>query len=396
MIKVATITLENEMDLVLAHKRSMKVAEKLGLTTATQTTFATAVSEISRTVIEHTDNGILEIGLEQAKQRYTLKAMVTFDGEVNFTHTDEGFYYAQKLVPEFNLTETNGSKQIEMSIGLPRSLKLDPAKVTALKKYFEGEAPLNSYEEIKQRNITLREIAVEQEEELRRSKIIDTKRLEFISTASHELKTPITVLKAYTQIAKRLPATENVRLKNILEKLDSQTTKLSNLIQQMLDVSKMENGSLQYHIEPLHFNPFFIETVNMIKMIIPDHKLHFSEYDDVRIMGDKERLEQVFSNILVNAAKYSAKDTSITIDCGVTEKFIKITVKDEGIGLSAESMKLIFEKFYRDESVKQSHTGLGMGLYITSKIIRDHGGEIWVESSIGQGSSFIFTLPVIN
>jgi signal transduction histidine kinase len=396
MIKVATITLENEMDLVLAHKRSMKVAEKLGLTTATQTTFATAVSEISRTVIEHTDNGILEIGLEQAKQRYTLKAMVTFDGEVNFTHTDEGFYYAQKLVPEFNLTETNGSKQIEMSIGLPRSLKLDPAKVTALKKYFEGEAPLNSYEEIKQRNITLREIAVEQEEELRRSKIIDTKRLEFISTASHELKTPITVLKAYTQIAKRLPATENVRLKNILEKLDSQTTKLSNLIQQMLDVSKMENGSLQYHIEPLHFNPFFIETVNMIKMIIPDHKLHFSEYDDVRIMGDKERLEQVFSNILVNAAKYSAKDTSITIDCGVTEKFIKITVKDEGIGLSAESMKLIFEKFYRDESVKQSHTGLGMGLYITSKIIRDHGGEIWVESSIGQGSSFIFTLPVIK
>jgi signal transduction histidine kinase len=396
MIKVATITLENEMDLVLAHKRSMKVAEKLGLTTATQTTFATAVSEISRTVIEHTDNGILEIGLEQAKQRYTLKAMVTFDGEVNFTHTDEGFYYAQKLVPEFNLTETNGSKQIEMSIGLPRSLKLDPAKVTALKKYFEGEAPLNSYEEIKQRNITLREIAVEQEEELKRSKIIDTKRLEFISTASHELKTPITVLKAYTQIAKRLPATENVRLKNILEKLDSQTTKLSNLIQQMLDVSKMENGSLQYHIEPLHFNPFFIETVNMIKMIIPDHKLHFSEYDDVRIMGDKERLEQVFSNILVNAAKYSAKDTSITIDCGVTEKFIKITVKDEGIGLSAESMKLIFEKFYRDESVKQSHTGLGMGLYITSKIIRDHGGEIWVESSIGQGSSFIFTLPVIN
>jgi signal transduction histidine kinase len=396
MIKVATITLENEMDLVLAHKRSMKVAEKLGLTTATQTTFATAVSEISRTVIEHTDNGILEIGLEQAKQRYTLKAMVTFDGEVNFTHTDEGFYYAQKLVPEFNLTETNGSKQIEMSIGLPRSLKLDPAKVTALKKYFEGEAPLNSYEEIKQRNITLREIAVEQEEELRRSKIIDTKRLEFISTASHELKTPITVLKAYTQIAKRLPATENVRLKNILEKLDSQTTKLSNLIQQMLDVSKMENGSLQYHIEPLHFNPFFIETVNMIKMIIPDHKLHFSEYDDVRIMGDKERLEQVFSNIMVNAAKYSAKDTSITIDCGVTEKFIKITVKDEGIGLSAESMKLIFEKFYRDESVKQSHTGLGMGLYITSKIIRDHGGEIWVESSIGQGSSFIFTLPVIK
>src|ERR1700748_792002 len=102
MIKVVTISLENEMDLVLAHKRSMKVAEILGLTTATQTTFATAVSEIARTVIEHTDHGLLEIGLEQNKQRYSLAAFFTFESEVRFTNADEGYYYAQKLVPEFN------------------------------------------------------------------------------------------------------------------------------------------------------------------------------------------------------------------------------------------------------------------------------------------------------
>ena len=89
------------MDLVLAHKRSMKVAERLGLTVATQTTFATAVSEIARTVIEHTDHGSLIIGLEQNKLRYQLKATVSFDSNIHFTNEDEGFYYAQKLMPEF-------------------------------------------------------------------------------------------------------------------------------------------------------------------------------------------------------------------------------------------------------------------------------------------------------
>src|ERR1700760_332289 len=106
MINVVSITLENEMDLVLAHKRSMWVAERLGLTVATQTTFATAVSEIARTVIEHTDDGILRIGLEQNKTRYSLMATVTFDKQIRFTNADAGFYYAQKLVPGFELTET--------------------------------------------------------------------------------------------------------------------------------------------------------------------------------------------------------------------------------------------------------------------------------------------------
>src|ERR1700748_136387 len=144
MIKVVSISLENEMDLVLAHKRSMRVAEKLGLTTATQTTFATAVSEIARTVIEHTDDGVLDLGLEQNKQRYSLVATVTFDKEIRFTNSDAGFYYAQKLVPDFNLSENAEANLIEMKIGLPRSLKLDPIKINVLKKYFEDELPLNA------------------------------------------------------------------------------------------------------------------------------------------------------------------------------------------------------------------------------------------------------------
>lgn len=176
MTDVVHISLENEMDLVLAHRRSMRVAEKLGLTVATQTTFATAVSEIARTVIEHTNNGNLMLGIDQQKTRYGLKAIFSFESSINLTAADEGFYYAQKLVPEFDVTDSDGTTIIEMKIGIPRSSNLDPFKISELKKFFANEAPINAYEEIKKRNLSLNKIAEEQEEELRRSKVIDEKK----------------------------------------------------------------------------------------------------------------------------------------------------------------------------------------------------------------------------
>jgi len=394
MIKVVTISLENEMDLVLAHKRSMKVAERLGLTVATQTTFATAVSEIARTVIEHTDDGVLDLGLEQNKQRYSLVATVTFDKEIRFTNSDAGFYYAQKLVPEFNLSENAEANLIEMKIGLPRSLRLDPIKINLLKKYFEDELPLNAYEEIKQRNISLNKLAGEQEEELRRTKIIDEKKTEFISIASHEIKTPITIIKAYTQVAKSLKEQCSDQVQGILDKVDAQTTKLLSLVQQLLDISKMENGNLQYTFELAPLNPFLSDMVEMIRNIIPHHEVNVALAADVDVKIDKLRMEQVFSNLIGNAAKYSKKNTIIKIDSHLENGFIRIAIADEGIGMSATSMTSVFNKFYRDKDVVKTHSGLGMGLYIASKIVTDHGGKIWVESDEGIGSTFHFTIPL--
>ncbi len=396
MLEVVTISLENEMDLVLAHKRSMKVAEKLGLTTATQTTFATAVSEIARTVIEHTDNGILTIGVEQNKQRFALKATVTFDSSIKFTNADEGFYYAQKLVPEFNLSEAGGLNLIEMKIGLPRSLRIDRDKVKDLKEYFLNEAPLNAYEEIKKRNISLNKIAEEQEEELRQSKIIDEKKNEFISIASHEIKTPITIIKAYAQMVKALKYECSDPVKSILEKIDGQSTKLLSLVQQLLDISKMENGHLQYSLEKIELSPFIIEMVSVTKFLIPNHEVNVTLDDNVSVMIDRLRMEQVFSNLLGNAAKYSAKNTNIHVTCAIEDhQFVKVSVMDKGIGMSAVSIESIFNKFYRSKDVMRTHAGLGMGLYIASKIVTDHGGKIWVDSVEGEGSTFHFTLPYV-
>lgn len=382
------------MDLVLAHRRSINVVGKLGLTIATQTTFATAVSEISRTVIEQTDSGVLRIGLESNGQRYALKATIVCDKDAELHKHDTGFYYAQKLVPEFSLTEEPENKVIMIRMGMPRSLKLDPAKINLLVRYFQSAAPLNAYEEIKVRNSTLNRITEEQEEELRRSKIIDEKKTEFISIASHEIKTPITIIKAYTQIAKSLAAKENAELQEILGKVDFQTSKLLTLVQQLLDVSKLENGSLQYSPERTEMNALVLDAVEVIQHIMPNNQVFVDTCEECWVNVDKLRIEQVLSNILTNAAKYSAEDTLIEVSCSRLEgNTVQISVRDHGRGMSATSMKSVFDKFYRDKDVLHSHSGLGMGLYVASKIVTHHGGRIWAESAEGSGSVFYFTLP---
>lgn len=394
MINVISISLENEMDLILAHKRSMRMAEKLGLTIATQTTFATAVSEIARSVIEHTDNGLLEVGIDPQNQRYSLMALVSYEKEIELSNNDEGFYYAQKLVPEFNIIKTEQGNQVEMKIGIPRSLKLDKIKIAALQLFFQNDEPINAYESLKKRNSSLHKIAGEQEEEIRRSRFIDEKKNEFIAVASHELKTPITVIKAYIQMVKASKDECSDRLKGYVEKIDYQINKLTMLVQQLLDVSKMENGHLVYTMDKIELNGYITDMVSVMKNIIPNHEITVSLCTDVEVQIDKLRMEQVFSNLLGNAAKYSPEQTSISISCELLEdQTVKIAVSDQGIGMSDEDRTSVFNKFYRTKEVVTTHAGLGMGLYIASKIINDHQGRIWVESEEGVGSTFAFTLP---
>jgi len=397
MIKIVSLTLENEMDLVLSHKRSMKVAEKLGLTVSTQTTFATAVSEIARVVIEYSDAGRLDIGLEQQKTRYGLVAVITFDPDIQFTNADAGFYYAQKLVPEFSLTKEDGKSVITMKIGLPRSLKLDPLKINLLKKYFADEPPLNAYEEIKMRNLSLHRITDQQEEEIRQSKIIDEQKTEFISIASHEIKTPMTILKAYTQVAKSTREPVSDKLRDLLGKIDIQADKLMALVLQLLDISKIENGSLEYSMKSVSLNSFLTDQITVMQNILPDYELLADFSATAEVFIDELRLEQVFSNLLGNAAKYSDKHTQIRVVTRLEpEGFMTIAIIDQGKGISEDNLKSIFNKFYRAEDVLKTHAGLGMGLYVSSKIIKDHGGEIWAESAVNQGSSFYISLPLIR
>lgn len=394
MTEIITISLENEMDLVLAHKRSMKVAEKLGLTISTQTTFATAVSEVARTVIDYTDRGVLTIYIDGVNPRFNLMAQIVFNSEARLSRADEGFYYAQKLVPEFEMSISGFDYLVTMRIGMPRSLKLDQLKINLLKTFFQNEEPINAYEQIKHKNSMLHKITGEQEIEIKKEREINEKKSEFISIASHEIKTPITVVKAYAQMLKMMKSECSDKANEIIDRLNGQTNKLSYLANQLMDVSKVENGNLEYDFVPTKINQFITEILSVLKHVYPGNEMSWSNCEEVEVNLDKLRMEQVLTNLIGNASKYSAKNSVIKISSVLESEQIKITVIDNGIGMSAENVERIFEKFYRNKEIVNSHPGLGMGLYITSKIITDHGGKIWVESEKGTGSIFHFTLPL--
>ncbi len=322
-------------------------------------------------------------------------ATVSFDPDIRFTSADTGFYYAQKLVPEFEIIETSTANTIIMKIGLPKYLKLNPGMIGTFKKQFEEEEPINAYEEIKQRNAKLNHLSTEKDEELRRSKLVNEKKTEFISIASHELKTPITVLKAYTQMAKSTKETISSNLLELLSKIDLQSNKLLTLVQQLLDISKIENGNLQYHMLNVRLNGFLTKQVAVMQHILPHHEFVTNYCDELTVLIDELRMEQVLANLLGNAGKYSDKHTRILVETEMSDnKQVTIRISDQGRGMTKETMTSIFEKFYRAKDVLKSHTGLGMGLYITSKIVTDHKGKIWVESEEGVGSSFCFTVPL--
>lgn len=396
MREIIGITLENEMDLVLAHKRSMQIGEQLGLTVATRTTLATAVSEVARTVIDFTNEGRLSLYISGKFPRFAINAGIKFHSDHVFRETDEGFFYAKKLIPDFNFNVTGQEYSITMALSLPRSARVDEAKISILQDYFINAVPLNSYEEIKNKNSKLSQLTQAQELEIKLGRELDEKKNEFISVASHELKTPITVIKAYTQMLKLFKDQYSEKVGEVVEKLEIQTSKLARLTFQLMDVSKIENGSLQYDLTRIALNSFLNETVTMLTNVYANNKINVQLGDDFSVMADPLRLEQVLSNLIGNAAKYSDKNSNIDVTSFLSKGGGSVTIQitDYGLGMSKESIARIFEKFYRAEDIVSSHPGLGMGLYISSKIVADHGGKIWVNSEMGKGSVFYFTLPL--
>ena len=393
MTEIINITLENEMDLVLAHRRCMAVGERIGLTIATQTSFSTAVSEVARTVIEHTNTGNLQLGIGGSHPRFTMAATIVFEEVDGLDRGDNGFFYAQKLVPEFLFKRSEGSCIIEMAIGIPRSLKIDRTRIADIKKYFLADGPVNAYEEIKNQKNHLYKVTGQQELEIQHEKLINEKKNEFISIASHEMKTPLTILKAYTQMLVKEREGFEPRFANVIDKLDLQTSKLTALVKHLMDVSQMENGSFGYRREQVPFRPFLSEVIDMLSQAYSAHAISLSVDSDSVVNIDRLRMEQVLTNLLGNATKYSPLGTDIDVHCSVVESTVTVSVRDKGLGISTEALASIFEKFYRDKSVMTTHPGLGMGLYITSKIVVDHGGKIWAESVEGTGSTFYFSLP---
>lgn len=235
-------------------------------------------------------------------------------------------------------------------------------------------------------------------EEIEQRKKAESKKDEFISIASHELKTPLTSVKGYMQLAElSVKSDEKENALKFIDRSSNQLNKLNALIVELLDISKMETGNLNYNFSEFGFENFLDNVIDVFQRSNPQWNIIRSGKADISLSADEFRLEQVILNYLSNAIKYSEETDSIYIDIALLDsKEIKVSIRDNGIGISKEEQPFLFGKFYRVPQSSHKYQGLGMGLYICAEIIQKHGGSYGVESDLGRGSTFHFTLPVLQ
>ena len=219
---------------------------------------------------------------------------------------------------------------------------------------------------------------------------------DFLSIASHELKTPVTSLKAYAQLLQMDAQGSNDTRKEVMfAKMDAQVDKLTALINDLLDTSKMQNGKLIYNKISFRLNDLVKEIITEMQTAITSHIIILEEDAQLEVCADRDRVGQVVNNLLSNAIKYCPDCKKLVVAIEKGEQMAVCSVQDFGNGINKEQQHKIFERFYRVTGKNfNTYPGLGLGLYIAKEIVDRHNGRIWFESEISKGTTFYFSLPL--
>ena len=215
---------------------------------------------------------------------------------------------------------------------------------------------------------------------------------EFISIASHELKTPLTSIKAFNQL---LAKTNDLsKAKSFLQKVDNATSKLERLINDMLDVSRINAGRLQFDKSVFNLTELLQECCENLQLSVASHRILLKDSEAVDVYADRFRMEQVIGNLLSNAVKYSPQGDLVSVSLKVEQDGVIVAVEDHGIGIDSQELEKLFDRYYRSDNAAQRFGGLGLGLFISSEIIKAHQGTFWIESELGVGTTVYLRIPL--
>lgn len=227
---------------------------------------------------------------------------------------------------------------------------------------------------------------------------IEEKRQEhFLSIASHELRSPLASIKAFAQMLKRsLKDKVDDKTNSYISKVDDKADLMAGVISDLLDVTRIRQGKMIFFPEVFNFDIFVQEIVDDLQLTIKTHQIIIQGKSDIEIYADKNRIGQVIINLLRNAVKYSPDADKVIINISSIANGVIFSVQDFGVGISKTDLPKLFDLYYRgSDSKKNNISGLGVGLYISSEIIRNHGGRLWVESKKNKGSTFYVSLALV-
>lgn len=301
------------------------------------------------------------------------------------------------LFPDQESAEAVWREMEEQQLARREALEIDADNGEARYVEFVGNRfRVNSHEIIQchLRDITDRKRAEEAQRQL------ELRKDAFISMASHELRTPVTSLKAFTQVLQRRlrkqPDVDPQALL-VLDRIDEQINRQTRLISDLLDLSKMQAGYLALHETWFDLDDLVRETLDTVRPTTQTHTLRLQGATHEQVYGDQERLGQALINLLTNAIKYSPSANSVFVTLRGDHEWAEVAVRDFGIGIALKDQQHIFERFYQvDDPHASTYPGLGIGLYIARTIMERHNGRLWVESSVGKGSTFHCGLSLLR
>jgi two-component system sensor histidine kinase VicK len=236
----------------------------------------------------------------------------------------------------------------------------------------------------------LHEITEQKQDEIRKN--------DFIGMVSHELKTPLTSLTAIVQVLHaKLRNSEDAFVSGALDKANIQVKKMTTMINGFLNISRLESGKIPMDKKDFNLEDLISIIISEARLTATGHQINLSPCDPTPVFADQDKIGSVISNLLSNAVKYSPKGTPIELTCQTKAETVEVSVHDEGMGIKPEDIEHLFDRYYRVDNPNYSHiSGFGIGLYLSSEIIRQHDGKIWVESESGAGSTFYFSLPLTS
>ncbi len=359
------------------------------------------VGELNQVVVAHKDPEKVKWALELRKHRPVDMNAPT--GTPNVLRTGKSELYP--LITDEMLVAMSKTKK---ELQLLRSIGFTSAMVVPIFSKEKAIGTISFITTTTNRQYNQASLAIAEELGTRASIAIENARLykgsqeaismrdDFISVASHELKTPVTSVKMFTQVLKKhSEQIGDTKAVSHLSKMDKQIDKLTELIYDLLNVSKIQAGRMEFRNELFDFDKAIKDIVVILQTTTESHKLVLTGKTCRNVYGDQERIGQVVNNLVSNAIKYSPKADKVLVNLSADDNNVRVDVTDLGIGMAKQHLEKIFERFYRVyDTTDKTFPGLGIGLYISSEIIKRHGGKLLVESDPGKGSTISFFIPI--
>ncbi|TAK29540.1 MAG: response regulator [Chloroflexota bacterium] len=232
------------------------------------------------------------------------------------------------------------------------------------------------------------------ESEQQRERLLERQQ-EYISLISHDLRTPLTVIQGQAQLLLRKLQQEdpNGSKQRSAESVLTSAKRMNAMIQDLVDAARLEGRQLRVEPQPLDLVSFVHDLTERLAVTLPVERIRIEAHGNLpQVMADPNKLERILVNLLSNALKYSAPHSPVTVRVTSGTNAVVTAVVDEGAGISPQELPRLFERYYRVQADRPGKEGLGLGLYITRGLVEAHGGHIWVESEVGKGSTFYFTL----